>query len=126
MADKRKIIIIEDEPDTVEMFAEMMRLSGYQVLKSYDGAPALELIMSEMPDAVVLDVMMPDMSGLELLEQMRANPDLAEIPVLIVSALGLPQDIQAGLDAGAAVYLTKPVTYQELSKAVHEILAGNV
>lgn len=127
MADEqKKIIIIEDEPDTVEMFSEMMRLSGYQVLKLYHASPAFDLIAAEMPDAVVLDIMMPEVSGLDLLRELRAAPELADIPVVVVSAMGLPKDIQLGLDAGASVYLTKPVTYQELSEAVRDILDGDI
>jgi len=120
--DQKKIIIIEDEPDTVEMFAEMMRLNGYNVLKSYGGSPAVDLIAEEKPDVVVLDMMMPDLSGIDVLNQIRNNPELTNIPVIIVSAMSMPHDIQAGLDAGAAAYLTKPVTYQQLSKAVQETL----
>jgi two-component system sensor histidine kinase ChiS len=113
---------VEDEPDTAEMFAEMMRLSGYQVYKSYGGAAALELIDEHKPDAVVLDVMMPDLSGLDVLRQMRQNPEMVDIPVVVASAKSLPTDIQAGLDAGASVYLTKPVTYQEFSQAVQQTI----
>ena len=122
---QKKIIIIEDEPDTVEMYSEMMRLSGHEVLKLYEASSALDLILAEMPDAIVLDVMMPVVSGLDLLRELRAAPELVDIPVIVVSAMGLPQDIQAGFDAGASVYLTKPVTYQELSKAVLDILDGD-
>lgn len=117
-----KIVIVEDEPDTAEMFAEMMRLSGYSVVKTYGGGSAISLITEVRPDAVVLDVMMPDVSGLDVLRQIRENVDLAEMPVIVVSAKGLPADIQAGFDAGASVYLTKPVTFQELSQAVQETI----
>lgn len=117
----KKIIIVEDEPDTVEMFAEMMRLSGYDVLKSYGGTPAINLITEEKPDAVVLDMMMPGVSGLDVLREMRKNPDLEVVPVVVVSAKGMPNDIQEALEAGATAYLTKPVTYQQLSQAVQEI-----
>ncbi len=120
--DQKKVVIIEDEPDTVEMFAEMMRLNGYTVLKSYGGTPAITLIAEEKPDAIVLDMMMPDLSGLDVLHQIRDNPELADIPVIIVSAKSMPQDIQAGLEAGASAYLTKPVTYQQLSQAVQKTL----
>ncbi len=120
--DQKKIIIIEDEPDTVEMFAEMMRLSGYHVLKSYGGAPAISLIAEEKPDAVVLDMMMPGLSGMDVLSQMRSNPELSHIPVIVVSAMSMPQDIQAGLDAGASAYLTKPVTFQQLNQAVQKTI----
>lgn len=118
----KKVVIVEDEPDTAEMFAEMMRLSGYQVYKCYGGAAAMELIGEHRPDAVVLDVMMPDLSGLDVLRLMRKNPDMVDIPVVVASAKSLPSDIQAGLDAGASVYLTKPVTYQEFSQAVQNTI----
>ena len=118
----KKIIIVEDEPDTAEMFAEMMRLSGYYVLKSYGGTPAIGLIAREIPDAVVLDVMMPDLSGLEVLRFLRRDPRLEHIPVIVVSAKSLPSDIKNGLDAGANVYLTKPVAFQDLNDAVRQVI----
>jgi len=124
--DQKRIIIVEDEPDTIEMFAEMMRLSGYSVLKSYGGPPAMELISEEKPDVVVLDIMMPEVSGMDVLDHMRNDPELKEIPVVIVSAKSMPHDIQAGLEAGASVYLTKPVTYQQLNEAVQKSLDGTV
>jgi len=118
----KKIIIVEDEPDTAEMFAEMMRLSGYHVLKSYGGTPAIALISHEIPDVVVLDVMMPDLSGLEVLRHLRRDPHLKKIPVIAVSAKSLPSDIKNGLDAGANKYLTKPVAFQDLNAAVRDVI----
>ncbi len=118
----KKIIIIEDEPDTAEMFAEMMRLSGFYVLKSYGSATAMGMIVKERPDAVVLDVMMPDVSGLEVLQFIRRDPMLADIPVIIVSAKNMPSDIRTGLEAGATFYLTKPVAFLELRQAVESAL----
>ncbi len=118
----KKVVVVEDEPDTAEMFAEMMRLSGYQVFKCYGGAAAMELIGEHKPDAVVLDVMMPDLSGLDVLRKMRQDPEMVDIPVVVASAKSLPSDIQAGLDAGASAYLTKPVTYQEFSQAVQKTI----
>ena len=120
----KKIIIVEDEPDTAEMFAEMMRLSGHHVLKSYGGTPAIALISHELPDAVVLDVMMPDLSGLEVLRFLRRDPRLEHIPVIVVSAKSLPSDIKNGLDAGANIYLTKPVAFQDLNDAVRQVIGA--
>ena len=118
----KKIVIVEDEPDTAEMFAEMMRLSGYTVIKSYGGTPAISLISHEKPDAVVLDVMMPDLSGLEVLRYIRRDPRLANTPVIVVSAKSLPADIKEGLEAGASVYLSKPVAFQDLNAAVRNAI----
>ena len=119
---QKTIIVVEDEPDTAEMFAEMMRLNGYQVIKSYGGETAVSLIASEKPNAVVLDIMMPDLSGLEVLRILRNDPDLASIPVIVVSAKSLTSDIKHGMDAGASVYLAKPVAFMDLVAAVENAI----
>jgi len=118
----KKILVVEDEPDTAEMFAEMLRLRGYRVFKSYGSASAMRQLALEKPDAVVLDIMMPGVSGLEVLYYMRRDPALENIPVIVVSAKGLPSDIKAGMDAGATLYLTKPVAYTELIKGVENVI----
>jgi two-component system sensor histidine kinase ChiS len=120
--EQKTIIIVEDEPDTAEMFAEMLRLNGYRVLSSYGGAAAIGLISKEKVDAVVLDLMMPDLSGLEVLSYMRRDPRLSRVPVMIVSAKGLPADVRQGLQAGASIYLTKPVAYQDFIDALEKAL----
>jgi DNA-binding response OmpR family regulator len=119
---QKTIIVVEDEPDTAEMFAEMMRLNGYQVMKSYAGETAVSLIKKEKPDAVVLDIMMPDLSGLEVLRILRNDPALASIPVIVVSAKSLTSDIKQGMDAGASVYLAKPVAFMDLVAAVENAI----
>lgn len=119
---QRSVLIIEDEADAAEMFAEMMRVSGFDVAKTFSSKPALDLIRAQRPDVVLLDVMMPDMSGLDVLRQMRSDPLLAAIPVVVVSAKGMPADVKDGLDAGANVYLTKPVSFRDLKEAVEKVL----
>ncbi len=95
-----------------------MRLNGHRVLKAYSSTPAMALIAQEMPDVIILDIMMPDISGLDVLRYMRNDPALASIPVVVVSAKATPQDIRNGLEAGASIYLTKPVSYVDLVNAV--------
>jgi len=123
---QKTVVIVEDDPDTAEMFIEMMHLAGYQVYNSYAGAPAIALIANKKPDAVILDIMMPDLSGLEVMKYMQRDPSLADIPVVVVSAKTLPTDIQAGLRAGAISYLTKPVTFSDLKQAVYDAIQGAV
>lgn len=122
MSEPKTILIVEDELDAAEMFAEMMRVSGYRVLKAYSSGPAMMLLSVEIPDVVLLDIMMPDISGLEVLRYIRREPRLQHIPVIILSAKNLPSDIKAGLDAGATLYLTKPIGYQELRSAIEKAL----
>ena len=120
----KTVLIVEDEIDTAEMFAEMMRLSGYEVLKSFGGKQAIKVISSKRPDIVVLDLMMPEYSGLDVLNFMRRDPRLDHIPVVIVSARNIDEDIQNCLKAGAACYLTKPVSYEEIKDALEASIVG--
>ena len=120
---QRTVIVVEDEADAAEMFAEMMRVNGFRVVKSFSSGPAINLIATEMPDVVILDVMMPDISGLEVVKFMRREPKLEKIPVIVISAKSMPSDIKVGMDAGASVYLTKPVGFLELKQAVEKVLA---
>ncbi len=123
MAQKQKtILIVEDETDTAEMFSEMLRLSGYQPLKTHAGDSAITLLARQKPDALLLDLMMPGNTGLDVLRYVRGNPSLKAMPVIVVSAKGLPTDIKEGIDAGATEYLTKPVSYQDLKLAVDHSL----
>ena len=121
-ANQKTVIVVEDEPDAAELFAEMMRVSGYRVLKTYSSTPAIGLIAKELPDVVILDIMMPDISGLEVLRFMRRDPKLKDTPVIVVSARSMPSDIREGLEAGATIYLTKPVGYLDLKKSVDQVL----
>jgi CheY-like chemotaxis protein len=123
-APERTVLIIEDEADAAELFAEMMRVSGFQVRKTSSSAPALSMMTDEKPDIVLLDIMMPGISGLDILRQMRADPNLANIPVVVVSAKSMPADVKNGMEAGASTYLTKPVGFLELKEAVERAL-GN-
>ncbi len=118
---RKSVVIVEDEPDTAEMFAEMVRLSGYKVRKAAGSSAAIYLISQEKPDVVVLDWMLPDVSGLEVLRYIRRDPTMAHIPVIIVSAKGMPSDIKTGLEAGASIYLTKPVAFEELLGAIERV-----
>ena len=121
-ATQKTVMIIEDEPDAAEMFAEMMRVNGFRVLKMFSSVPAIPMLAQEKPDVVILDIMMPDISGLEVLRYMRREAELSAIPVIIVSAKSMPSDIKVGLDAGASIYLTKPVGFLDLRQAVEQVL----
>jgi CheY-like chemotaxis protein len=121
---EKTVLIIEDEEDAAELFAEMMRVSGFRVVKTSSSAPAIAMITAQKPDVVLLDIMMPDISGLDILRQMRRDPALVNIPVVVVSAKSLPTDIKNGMEAGASTYLTKPVGFFDLKEAVERAL-GN-
>ena len=118
------VAIVEDQPEVAEMLAEMMRLSGFETVIVPSSLPAIELITRQHPALVILDVMMPDVSGLEVLRSIRRDPALDGTPVIIVSAMSLSSDIKTGLAAGASAYLTKPVDYFDLKRIAQNLIAG--
>jgi len=119
---QKTVLVVEDEPDAAELFAVMMRVHGFRVVKMFCSTPAMKMIAQEKPDAVILDIMMPDVSGLEVLKFMRSESELKDIPVVVVSAKSTSEDIRAGMEAGASVYLTKPFSYLDLIHAVENLI----
>jgi len=121
---QKTVLIIEDEEDAAELFSEMMRVSGFRVLKTSKSKPAISMMTEDKPDLVLLDIMMPEISGLEILREMRRDPNLSDVPVIVLTAKSMPADIKNGMEAGASTYITKPVGFQELKEAVERTLGS--
>ncbi|MCB2178914.1 response regulator [bacterium] len=118
----KTILVVDDQRETVELFSEMLLLTGYQVQACTNSEQAVQVIRSSPPDGVLLDVMMPEKSGLTVLEFIRNDPYYQTIPVIVISAKSMPCDISAGMDAGANQYLTKPVSYLDIRQALQDAL----
>ena len=116
------ILIVEDERDAVEMYRIVLEVEGYQVMVAYTLQAAIKQLEKKKPDLILLDVALRGSSGLDLCEKVRNDPEMADLPIVIVSNLDSPEEIKAGLDAGANVYLTKPISQDELLEAVQENL----
>ncbi len=116
------ILVVDDEPNTVEFLRITLEMSGYDVLEALDGITALQKVATCHPDLVLLDVMMPEMDGLEVCRRLRAQRDTADLPIVILSARTSVEAIREGLDAGATRYLTKPVTRDNLLETLREVL----
>ena len=108
------ILIVDDDPAVTTLLKMSFELEGHEVLTASSGAEALELARQIHPAAMIVDVMMPEMDGLELVRQLRQNGATAEIPIVCCSARALAGDVEAGLAAGADEYVTKPVDPMEL------------
>jgi two-component system alkaline phosphatase synthesis response regulator PhoP len=111
---KETILVVEDDVAIRTGLELNLRVEGYRVLGAGDSATGLALAREESPDLVLLDLMLPDGSGLDLLKRLRADPNLAEVQVLILTALGLETDKVRGLRLGADDYVTKPFSLGEL------------
>jgi two-component system phosphate regulon response regulator PhoB len=116
------VLVVEDEPDIVALVAFHLARAGYRVSTSGDGADALDMARREHPALIVLDVMLPGLTGFEVLERLREDASTAEIPVLLLTARREEQDRIRGLSLGADDYLAKPFSPQELVLRVSAIL----
>jgi putative two-component system response regulator len=104
-----KILIVDDVPDNVELLTVMLERQGYETFSAHSGRDALAIVPTERPDAVLLDVMMPGMSGIEVCRRLKGDEDMRRIPIILVTAKDLDEDVVQGFDAGADDYVTKPV-----------------
>jgi DNA-binding response OmpR family regulator len=118
-----KVLIADDEPNIVVSLEFMMKREGYEVLVARDGAQALEAIRRERPQLVLLDGMMPGMSGFEVCEAVRAAEQLREIKILMLTAKGRDTDVARGVGVGADAYVIKPFSTRDLMQKVREMLA---
>ncbi len=118
-----KLLIVDDETDTLRLVSLMLERQGYEVFTAEDGRAALEKVKEEKPDLILLDVMMPEMDGFEVVQVLRADPETENIPVIMFTAKTQVEDKITGLEAGADVYLTKPTQPRELFAQVKAVLA---
>ena len=118
-----RVLIAEDEPGIVASLQFLMHKSGYETRVAPDGAQALELAGAFRPDLVILDLMLPSVSGVDVCREIRRRPELRATRVLMLSARGGASEIDRGLSAGADDYVTKPFSTHDLVRRVGELLA---
>jgi len=117
-----QILVVDDTPQNVKLLADLLTAKGYAVVTASSGVQALEKVEKEAPDLVLLDVVMPEMSGYEVCRKIRTNPATATLPVVMVTALDPAQERVKGIDAGADDFLSKPINQQELLARVRSLL----
>ncbi len=118
-----KILIVDDDIDSLKLIGLMLQRNGYEVAAATTGAQALSKAMSESPDLIILDVMMPDMNGFDVCRRLRSNLDTQAIPIIMFTAKTMIDDKVAGFEAGADDYLTKPTHPSELATRIQNVLA---
>jgi two-component system response regulator VicR len=120
---KQRIVCIDDEPEILAIVKFILEREGYEITRVVGGSKALETIRQVKPDLVLLDLMMPDMDGWEVYQQVQAVDELKHIPFVVVTAKDSPIDRSIGLHVAAvAAYLTKPVSPQELIQTIRRVL----
>jgi CheY-like chemotaxis protein len=114
------ILVVDDDQLIVDMISTFLRLLGHEVVEAYSSRQAHDRLAYSEPDAVLLDIMLPDSDGIELCQELRANPITAQVPIIMISAWEPPK-ISEALSAGANGYLKKPINMQSLRDALSNI-----
>jgi DNA-binding response OmpR family regulator len=118
----KTLLIADDEPNIVISVEYLMKREGFEVLVAGDGEEALAKIRQHRPDIVLLDVMMPKMNGFDVCQEVRADPALAGVRILMLTAKGRDTEVAKGLALGADVYMTKPFSTRELVEKVRQLV----
>ena len=120
-----KVLIVDDDAFIRRPLEYILREEGFAPLTAVDGDDCIDKIADERPDLIILDVMMPGRDGFEVCRILKQDPDLAEIPIILLSARGRGHDKQKGLSLGAAEFMTKPYSPSDLLRRVRELLSTN-
>jgi two-component system alkaline phosphatase synthesis response regulator PhoP len=118
------VLVVEDEPQILQLLEFWLQSEGYDVVTASDGRAAIEKLEGDPPDIVILDVMLPHVSGVEVLEKIRSLPGWRDTPVLMLTAKRAEQDIVRAFDAGADDYVAKPFQLEELVARMQRLLRG--
>ncbi|MBW4468630.1 MAG: response regulator transcription factor [Pegethrix bostrychoides GSE-TBD4-15B] len=122
VGEHKRLLLIDDDPNLILLVKDYLEFRGYEVITAENGQEALDVLEKDIPDMIICDVMMPQMDGYSLVENVRKNPRTSWIPVLFLSAKGQSQDRVKGLNTGADVYMVKPFEPEELVAQVESSL----
>jgi DNA-binding response OmpR family regulator len=122
MKNNKTILVVDDQPDNVFILQDRLQREGFRILTAYDGLTCISIAESEKPDLILLDVMMPGLSGFDVCERLIKNTVTSSIPIILVTALTDVEDIKRGLQAGAFDYIKKPYNRAELIARINSAL----
>ena len=117
------VLVVEDDPVILRLLEVNFELEGFRVLTAHDGEEGIGLIRSERPDVIISDIMMPNVSGIELVKAVKGDAELSSTPIILLSAKAQSVDLKDGIDAGADDYITKPFEPLDLVDRVNALLA---
>ena len=118
-----RIFVIDDDPELLMMVGMILRRAGHETILASDSVEGAERLIKEKPDLLILDLMMPHMSGFEVCRKIRSTPDVSELPIMILTARIQENDREAAFESGATDYMTKPITSRQLTSRVQQLLA---
>lgn len=120
----KKVLLADDEEDIKIVLKMFLEGKGYEVVTAFDGLDAVDVAQHELPDAILLDVMMPIIDGFEVCKKLKADSTTKDIPIIFVSASSHAESVQKGLDAGAVDYLVKPFEPEQVEALLEKVLGA--
>lgn len=121
MSGQKKILVVDDDPYILMSLEFLMKKNGFDVMVARNGTEALDIVEKQLPNVVLLDIMMPDVDGYEICRHIKSNKKLKEAKVVFMSAKTKEADIKKGYDLGASLYITKPFSTREMMKQIKEL-----
>ncbi len=118
----KKILIIEDNDLNLKLFRDLLEANGYTTVETKEGLNALDLAKREMPDLILMDIQLPEISGLDVTRRMKAEPEVADIPIIAVTAFAMKDDEEKILRAGCEAYISKPISITSFLETVKQFL----
>ena len=117
-----RVLVIDDEDHMRRLIRRQLERAGFEVLQASSAKEGLRILRESKPDAVTVDLMMPEVGGLQLLEEKNADPGIRDVPALVLTAVGWPEDLERAVELGARAVLLKPFSQQELAEAVEALV----
>ncbi|MGB3715627.1 MAG: response regulator [Candidatus Promineifilaceae bacterium] len=121
---KLSVLVVDDEPQARSMMRLILVRAGYDVLEAKDGYEALDEVKRQMPDLMILDIMMPGIDGFTVCERLRAEKRTTNLPIIVLSAKTDADSVKRGMEVGATMYLTKPVSPDDLTRHVQDVISA--
>jgi DNA-binding response OmpR family regulator len=122
---KKKIVLIDDNISFVDVLSRFLVMKKFEVFTAYNGTEGIKTVSRYMPDLILLDIMMPGISGYEVCKRLKKANKTKHIPIIFLTVRSRPKDIKRGFELGAAYYITKPFNYPELMEGINKVLKGN-
>jgi DNA-binding response OmpR family regulator len=121
-----RVLVVDDDPMVTRLVRINLEMEDFEVLEAWDGRAALEVLQGNPPELLLLDIMMPQMDGWELLRRLRSDPELSDLPIILLTARVQDMDVARGWRMGADGYITKPFNPVELAGALRGVLAATL
>ena len=122
---RKRILVVEDNPLSLALLKQLLKVHGYEILQTPEGMEAIDLARVEQPDLILMDIGLPDISGLDVTRLLKQDDETKAIPIIAVTAFAMPGDEKKALESGCDAYIAKPINIDNLLRAIQSILSSS-